>query len=280
MVSGNYEYLRDNAGLIQTYTYHPPTGYLASESIQQGELGISIKLREYEYIACCAVPSSSSSSSSSSSRSSSSRSSSSSSSAIPAAPAIYFLSRKIEYPSDGQGSSSSSSSSGPLRQIITCYAYIFYPGTCAVQQRITTWPVISAEQNGSGIAATRREYFDIYGNRTWQMDERGFLTRTSFDIATKAITQIIRDVDTTQVTDAPPGWVTPAGGGLHLISDYEFDDEGRTTQILGPSHFIDIGRVATTIRRAAGWFTRTPTIRSGPPRAMPREALRPIHLRW
>ena len=47
-----------------------------------------------------------------------------------------------------------------------------------------------------------------------------------------------------------PGWTTPAGGGLHLISDYVFDDEGRTTQVLGPVHTIDIDGVATPIRRA------------------------------
>jgi hypothetical protein len=37
--SGNYQYLRDNSGLIRTYTYHAPTGYLASESIQQRGAG-------------------------------------------------------------------------------------------------------------------------------------------------------------------------------------------------------------------------------------------------
>jgi hypothetical protein len=61
-------------------------------------------------------------------------------------------------------SSSSNSSSGSLPQIITTYSYTFYAGTCAVQQRITTLPVISPAPNGSGIAATRREYYDQYGN--------------------------------------------------------------------------------------------------------------------
>ena len=245
-VAGHYEFLRDNAGKIETFGYHAPTGYLASESVQQGQLGVSIKIREYEYAACCPSPSSSSSSLSSSS--------SGSSSAAAPAPCVYLLARKIEYPSDGQGSpGSSSSSSGPLPQIITSFANTFYPGTCAVQQRTTTWPVISAAQNGSGIAAMRRDYLDIYGNVTWQQDERGFLIRTSYDIATGAVTQVIQDVDTTRVSDAPPGWTTPLGGGLHLITDYEPDDEGRTTQILGPSHVIDIAGVATSVRTAT-WF--------------------------
>ncbi len=46
------------------------------------------------------------------------------------------------------------------------------------------------------------------------------------------------------------GWQTPTGGGLHLITDYEFDTQGRQTQSLGPTHTIDLGGVATSIRRA------------------------------
>jgi len=250
-VGGNYQYLNDSTGLIHTYTYHAPTGYLASESIQQGEFGLSILLRQFFYVACCPAPSSSSSPSSSSPSSSSP---SSSSGCLGSLPPVYFLAEEILYPDDptaGSSSSSSSSSSpGPGRQIITTYAYTWYPGTCQVQQRTTTLPVISAAQNGSGIAATRRDYFDIHGNLTWQMDERGFLTNTTYDTVTGAVSQRIDDVDTTQVSGAPPGWTTPAGGGLNLVTDYQFDSLGRTTQVLGPSHTIDVGGVATTIRRA------------------------------
>ena len=51
-------------------------------------------------------------------------------------------------------------------------------------------------QNGPGVAASRGEYFDTYGNLTWQMDERGLITSTSYDIPTGAVTQRIDDVDT------------------------------------------------------------------------------------
>ena len=134
-------------------------------------------------------------------------------------------------------------------QIIKSYAYTFYPGTCAVQTRTTTLPVISTAQNGSGIANTTQEYFDQYGNLTWTMDERGFLTNMTYDIATGAMTQRIDDVNTALVS-APLGWTTPAGGGLHLVTDYTIDSEGRTTQMLGPSHVIDLNGVATTVRTA------------------------------
>jgi len=245
-VGGQYQYLSNNTGLIETYQYHGPTGYLTAELIQQGQLGTPILLRQYQYIACCAAASSSSSSSSS-------PSSSSSSSSGVSLPTTYFLSAKILYPSDGlscgSSSSSSSSSSGPLPQIVTTFSYTWYPGTCQVQQMITTLPVISTAQNGSGVANTTRDYFDIYANMTWHMDGSGYITYTAHDPVTAAITQRIDDVDTTRIT-APPGWTTPAGGGLHLITDYTVDPEGRATQILGPSHTIDIGGVATTIRRA------------------------------
>ncbi|OAI41010.1 hypothetical protein AYO40_00590 [Planctomycetaceae bacterium SCGC AG-212-D15] len=242
-VGGNYQYLNDHSGLIHTYTYHQPTGFLASESVQQGELGCSILLHQYLYVAC-------------GSSSSSFSSSSSSSGVILVVPPTYFLAEQIDYPDDptaGSSSSSSSSSGCPMagRQIITTFSYSFYPGTCQVQQRTTTLPVIPTSQNGNGVAATRKDYFDVYGNETYQMDERGFITRMSFDIVTGAMTQRIDDVNTSLVSDAPSGWITPAGGGLHLITDYSFDPEGRIIQVLGPSHTIDISGVATTIRRAS-----------------------------
>ena len=225
-VGGNYQYLRDNAGCIETYGYHSPTGYLASTSIQNGELGTSIKLSERSFASCCTSGSSSSSSSSSSSGVSDL--------------CTYLLSQKTEYPSDTDQS----------KQLLTTYSYTFYAGTCQVKQKTTTFPIVSTLQNGSGVTDSRKEYFDTYGNVNWLMDERGFITRFIFDIPTSAIVQQIDDVDTVLVSDAPAGWTTPTGGGLHLITDLEHDDQGRMTQSLGPSHEIDISGTATTIRRA------------------------------
>ena len=74
--------------------------------------------------------------------------------------------------------------------------------------------MVSSSQNGSDVATTVKEYFDINGNLTWQMDERGFIMRTKYDLATGAITQWIQDVDTSVQTDAPAGWTTPSGGGF------------------------------------------------------------------
>ena len=83
-ITGLYTYLHNTEGLIHTYTHHGPTGFLASESVQKGEQGTSIKLSEYKYIPCYQISETSSSSSSSSSS---------------AASQIYwFLHQEIEYP--------------------------------------------------------------------------------------------------------------------------------------------------------------------------------------
>jgi len=62
--------------------------------------------------------------------------------------------------------------------------------------------------------------------------------------------QTISDVDTSQVGDAPAGWTTPAGGGLHLISDYQHDARGRLIEELGPWHTVDLNGIATPVRTA------------------------------
>jgi hypothetical protein len=82
------------------------------------------------------------------------------------------------------------------------------------------------------------------------MDRRGFITRLTYDVVSGAVTQRIDDVDTAQVSDEPEGWETPTGGGLHLVTDFEHDDQGRITQMLGPVHTVDIGGTATSVRLA------------------------------
>jgi len=212
-----YEYLRDSDGLIHLYEYYTTTGsgaaagYLKLESIKNGESGSEIKLREYEYA-----------------------------SHTEGDITVYPISKMIVYPDD----------SPQTTTIETSYAYTFHSGTVQVQQKTTTLPAIAAGQNGSGSANTRVEVFDIYGNLEWIKDERGYITRMAYNIETGAMTQRIDDVDTTQVTDEPGGWTTPGGGGLHLVTDYEHDDQGRITQVLGPSHSVDIASSATTVRTA------------------------------
>ena len=111
---------------------------------------------------------------------------------------------------------------------------------------MTTLPAVSADQHGSGVEAERVERYDTLGNPTWSKDERGFIAYRQYDSTTGALVRMIQDVDGAQLT-LPDGWSTPTGGGLHLVTDYEFDDQGRTTQTLGPAHDVD----GTTVRTAS-----------------------------
>lgn len=45
-----------------------------------------------------------------------------------------------------------------------------------------------------------------------------------------------------------------------MITDYEIDNQGRMTQELGPSHTVDIGGTATTLRWAR-WIVYLDSLR-------------------
>ena len=102
-------------------------------------------------------------------------------------------------------------------------------------ERTTTLPAVPIAQNGSGVAATRTERFDLYGNLIWLKDERGYITYREYDLVTGALRRTIEDVDDSRtitpadcsIAELPDGWTTPDGGGLHLMTDYEIDDQGR-----------------------------------------------------
>ena len=143
-VDGNYEFLRDEEGLIELFEYDAASGYLTAEKIKEGEDGDEIKLREYEYVTCPLCSGSSSSSSSSSSSGGGCLS-------------AYFTSKATAYPDAVDQD----------KKLITTYSYTFHTGTCQVKQKTTTLPSVSSGQNGSGIAAVRKEYFHVYGNLNW-----------------------------------------------------------------------------------------------------------------
>src|SRR5262249_19816931 len=120
----------------------------------------------------------------------------------------------------------------------TSYAYTWFTGTAQVQSVTVTRPVVSAAQDGPGAADVEVTYFDTSGRPVWQKDGDGFLRYTAYDPATGAVTKAIADVDTTRTGDftgLPTGWVTPSGGGLHLITQFEVDALGRTTKLTRPS---------------------------------------------
>ena len=136
---------------------------------------------------------------------------------------VYFVSKETRYiGAPGSGETA-----------VTDFAYTWHSGTAVVSQLVTTLPIVPTTQNGSGLANSTTQAFDRYGNRTAFTDERGFVTQWTHNAGLGCVTQSI--VDT---------------AGLHLVTDYTPDDEGRITLERGPAHTIDLDGTATDIRRA------------------------------
>ena len=234
-----------NVGLINVYTYYTDTttdtggsaveGYKEYDKIKQGRDGTEIKIRKYEYTersASVRLPSDDSGSSSSSS---------SSGPGEMIDVTVYPIAKEIAYPNE-DGTS----------PIETSYAYTWYTDSIQMLQRTTTLPAVSTAQNGSGTSATRVERFDEQGRLVWTKDERGYISQKEYDLASGNVTQSIEDVDDTQVT-VPTGWSTPADGGKHLVTDFEYDNFDRLVQTLGPEHDVE----GTTVRTASWTVHKT-----------------------
>lgn len=208
--------LKANSGLIHVTEYYTANGggaaagHQKSQSIKNGSSGSLIPQAAWEYTSHSAN-----------------------------GQTVYLVSKETAYRNDdGTGA------------INTSYSFSWHPGTLQMKERIETLPAVPASQNGNGIAATRKQVFDLDGNLTWNMDERGKITRMKFDPVTGAITQQIEDADLALHPDAPAGWSTPVGGGSNLVSDFEHDSSGRITQELGPVHIAEVAGVPTSVRRA------------------------------
>ncbi|TWT55980.1 tRNA3(Ser)-specific nuclease WapA precursor [Allorhodopirellula solitaria] len=210
--------LRSTEGLIKLRSYYATTGsgaatgYLESASLKKGSSGTPVLQSELEYTERTG-----------------------------GGATIYPIAKQSQFRDDAG-----------TDRLDTTYAYEWYADTVQVKQRTVTLPVVTTAQNGPNTATTQKQFYDERGNLTWSMDARGFITRMFYDQVLGAMLQRINDADTSLLSGVPAGWSTPSGGGggKHLISDYEIDSRGRTTQQLGPVHTIDIGGTATAVRRA------------------------------
>ncbi|WP_430454574.1 RHS repeat-associated core domain-containing protein [Rhodopirellula europaea] len=208
--------LRSSEGLIKLRSYYSSTGsggaagYLKSTSLKKGSGGTPVLQSELEYTQRTAGDAT-----------------------------IYPISKETKY-RDEAGTEA----------LETSYAYQWHTDSVQVKQRTVTLPVVSTAQNGPGTATTQKQVYDERGNLTWAMDGRGFITHMTYDQVLGVMLQRIEDADTSLLTGVPSGWSTPSGGGKHLVTDYEIDSQGRTTQQLGPAHTIDLGGTATEVRRA------------------------------
>ncbi len=100
--------------------------------------------------------------------------------------------------------------------------------------------MVDAAQNGADTAATSTDVYDANGNVIWSMDANGFITYNQYDPTTQALIKTIQDVNTDDTSDfdpstLPSGWTTPSGGGLELITTYQVDQLGRTTEEVSPN---------------------------------------------
>ncbi len=258
LVNGNYVYLNDSAGLIETTTYYTSTtateppppdlptaggvaGYVQDTFLQQGELGGAgaVKQSHTDYWLHRA-------------------------SAQNGGATVYPVADSWVYTNnDGTGG----------RQ--TSYSYSWQSNvsglTTQMQSMQTTLPVVSAAQHGPATAATTTTVYDSYGRAVWTQDAGGFIGYTAYDQATGAVIKTIQDVkiDAQHAPDydnqtPPTGWMTPANGGLHLITRMAVDTLGRTTKLTDPKGnvtytvYLDAAHAVRTYRGWVDPLTSTP----------------------
>jgi hypothetical protein len=232
--AGNYQYLRDSSGLIATTSYYTSTtatettpggviGYQYQTHLKRGELGTAVLQSTTQYYAHTG-----------------------------GGATVYPVATETRYRNtDGTGAQT------------TSYSYTWFANSTQMESLTVTQPVVSAAQNGPGVADTQTTYFDSYGRQTWHKDGDGFLTYMAYDQATSALVKSIVDVDTTRTSDftgLPSGWSTPSGGGLHLITQYEVDSLGRTTKTTDPNGNITYVVYKDSnyeVRVYPGWDTAT-----------------------
>ena len=142
--------------------------------------------------------------------------------------------------------------SGGSEPATTSFSWLWQSTQPIPLQKTTTLPVIATTENGTGVASALTERYDSLGNRTWIKDEIGVLQYNVFDRLVGAVVRSISDVNTALMdpTVVPAGWTTPAGGGLHLVSDFQNDSQGRWTLQLGPEHPLDLRGTLVTARQA------------------------------
>jgi hypothetical protein len=230
----NGQYLSPDSGLITTYQYYASTtagettaggvfGFQESNSIQQGANGTPILQETWQYYSHTA-------------------------NGITVDP---LATDTVYRNTDGNGAET------------TSYSYTFFAGTVGMESMTTTLPVISAAQNGSGVAQQTESVFNTFGEDVWDKDEDGYITYTAFDLGTWAVVETITDVntaDTGEFSDLPAGWETPTGGGLNLITTYQVDALGRDVEMTSPGGNVTYtvyNDPAHEVRVYQGWDAAT-----------------------
>jgi RHS repeat-associated protein len=233
-VNNNFEFIKDNDGLIQVTNYATATTatattggsvdrYTASMSVMRGDLGSQVYQSAYTYV-------------------------------------IQSAGGSVVVPRASMTTYRSTTATGAQ---VTTYGYQFAAGTTQIVSQSVSKPIALGSQNGSGTSDVTTTFFDASGRPVWTRDADGFLRYTEYDQTTGAVVKTIADVNTTissSFQNLPSGWSTPAGGGLHLVTAYEVDAFGRTTKMTDANGSVtytvydDVNHASRTYR---GWSSVT-----------------------
>ena len=90
----------------------------------------------------------------------------------------------------------------------------WFTGAVRLKSITTSLPVVTTGQNGSGSPGTLTTVYDQYGRTIWTKDAGGYISYTAYDNPTGAVTETIRDVDTSigdyNTSTLPAGGTPPA----------------------------------------------------------------------
>jgi RHS repeat-associated protein len=196
---GDYAYLSKYTGLVQVTDYYVGTfatetqpggvdGYFEDSMLEQGRWGMQILQQTVQYYAHSV-----------------------------GAMTVYPVATSTVYRNpDGSGAES------------TSYSYTWYSGTAQKQSMTVTEPVISAAENGPGVADVWTYVYDPYERVTQTTDPDGFVNTYQYDQATGAQTQQVIDsggsghlnLKTTTVVDAlgrPVKVTDPNGNATYTV---------------------------------------------------------------
>ncbi len=225
-VSGNYVYLNDSSGLIQTRSYYASTtatsttaggvlGYADSVYLKRGETTTAIVQSKEKYKLKTIG----------------------SDTIAPVAESIVYRN------TDGTGA------------ITTTHDYTFYTDSFQPRSVKVTHPIVTVAQNGPGGSTGDQEttVYDDRGRPIWFRDGGGYLTYIAYDNASGGFSQLVVDVDETQLT--VPSEISsglPSDNGLHLVHGFFVDALGRPTKYTDPA-----GKISYTVYKDADQEVRT-----------------------
>jgi len=233
---GTYTFLKSHEGLVHLTTWPSSTtatsstagdaiGYQQSTSIKEGVLGTEIKTHSYKYF----------------------ESDNGAGGGVP----TYVVADSVTYPDE---------TNQDATKITTSYSYQWYAPTgdkgVRLKERVTTLPsaptMAQPNTTVTDTTASEKEYFDAQGNLIWTMDPRGIIDGMAYEPKRNQLETVIRDYCTASGWPSlPSGWSVTGGSHFEYLTDYEYDNLGRQTQMLGPAHDTDTGGMTAENVRTA-----------------------------